>query len=162
MWVNKPCNLGCFNWFTILHSKKVWLINTSSPKHVPCNSTTLPTHPGPTHFPCITMVVTQWWPSLATLIIKRIFFHLMEFSPNCTYMCNIVFRHILPASLMNDSMNASDSFYVELLSHGEPVIVYMHGNSGSRGSPHRVELYTLLRNMNYHVITFDYRSKILI
>jgi abhydrolase domain-containing protein 12 len=86
----------------------------------------------------------------------------MEFNPNFTNMCNTVFRHILPASLMNDSVNASDSLYEELLSRGEPVIVYMHGNSGSRGSPHRVELYTLLRNMNYHVIAFDYRSKILI
>lgn len=66
--------------------------------------------------------------------------------------------HILPSSLMNDSVNANDSFYEEALSHGEPVILYMHGNSGSRGSPHRVELYTLLRNMNYHVIAFDYRS----
>ncbi|KDR08111.1 monoacylglycerol lipase ABHD12 isoform X3 [Zootermopsis nevadensis] len=66
--------------------------------------------------------------------------------------------HILPASLMNDSINANDSFYEEALSHGEPVIVYMHGNSGSRGSPHRLELYTLLRNMNYHVVAFDYRS----
>jgi abhydrolase domain-containing protein 12 len=75
---------------------------------------------------------------------------------------NIVFRHILPASLMNESMNASDSFYEDALSHGEPVVVYMHGNSGSRGSPHRVELYTLLRNMNYHVIAFDYRSKFLV
>ncbi|GFG36128.1 hypothetical protein Cfor_02396 [Coptotermes formosanus] len=66
--------------------------------------------------------------------------------------------HVLPASLLNDSVNANDTFYEEALSHGEPVILYMHGNSGSRGSPHRVELYTLLRNMNYHVIAFDYRS----
>lgn len=66
--------------------------------------------------------------------------------------------HVLPASLMNESVNANDSFYEEALSHGEPVIVYMHGNSGSRGGSHRVELYTLLRRMNYHVITFDYRS----
>jgi abhydrolase domain-containing protein 12 len=61
---------------------------------------------------------------------------------------------------MNDSVNASDSFYEEALSHGKPVIVYMHGSTGSRGSPLRVELYTLLRNMDCHVITFDYRSKI--
>jgi len=61
---------------------------------------------------------------------------------------------------MNDSVNANDSFYEEALSHGEPVIVYMHGNAGARGGSHRVELYTLLRKMNYHVITFDYRSKI--
>jgi hypothetical protein len=74
--------------------------------------------------------------------------------------CKTIFRHVLPASLMNESVNASDSFYEEALSHGEPVIVYMHGNSGSRGSAHRIELYTLLRNMDCHVIAFDYRSKI--
>lgn len=61
---------------------------------------------------------------------------------------------------MNDSVNANDSFYEEALSHGEPVILYMHGNAGTRGGSHRIELYTLLRKMNYHVITFDYRSKI--
>ncbi|XP_069697609.1 lysophosphatidylserine lipase ABHD12 isoform X1 [Periplaneta americana] len=66
--------------------------------------------------------------------------------------------HVLPSSLVNDSVNASNAFYEEMLGHGEPIIVYMHGNSGSRGSAHRLELYTLLRNLNYHVIAFDYRS----
>ena len=60
---------------------------------------------------------------------------------------------------MNETEAANESFYEESLSHGEPIILYMHGNSGSRGSAHRLELYTLLRNMNYHVIAFDYRSE---
>ena len=60
---------------------------------------------------------------------------------------------------MNETEAANESFYESSLSHGEPVILYMHGNSGSRGSSHRVELYTLLRNLNYHVIAFDYRSE---
>ena len=34
----------------------------------------------------------------------------------------------------------------------------MHGNTGSRARDHRVEMYKLLRNMDYHVICFDYRG----
>ncbi|GLG95799.1 Monoacylglycerol lipase ABHD12 [Gryllus bimaculatus] len=64
--------------------------------------------------------------------------------------------HTLPASMDNE--NVSKGNFEAALSHGEPVVLYMHGNSGSRASPHRVELYNVLRNLNYHVISFDYRS----
>ncbi|KAL5287169.1 ABHD12B family protein [Megaselia abdita] len=50
-------------------------------------------------------------------------------------------------------------FYEKLLSVPNTVIVlYFHGNTASRGSGHRVDIYKVLRNLNYHVITFDYRS----
>ena len=45
------------------------------------------------------------------------------------------------------------------LSCGKPVVLYFHGNTASRASSHRVELYKLLRNMDYHVVCFDYRGK---
>lgn len=38
------------------------------------------------------------------------------------------------------------------------IVVYLHGNTGSRGALHRVELYKLLRRLGYHVITLDYRG----
>ncbi|KAG8234457.1 hypothetical protein J437_LFUL011856 [Ladona fulva] len=68
--------------------------------------------------------------------------------------------HILPKSLLNDSENAEDveKYFEESLTHGEPVILYMHGNSGSRAGLHRIELYHVLQNLNYHIISFDYRS----
>ncbi|XP_046989448.1 lysophosphatidylserine lipase ABHD12 isoform X1 [Schistocerca americana] len=66
--------------------------------------------------------------------------------------------HTLPKSLINESKTADDEFFEKSLTRGEPIILYMHGNSGSRASPHRVELYKMLRNLNYHVISFDYRS----
>lgn len=50
-------------------------------------------------------------------------------------------------------------FYENLLTIPDTVIVlYFHGNTASRGSGHRVDMYKVLRNLNYHVITFDYRS----
>lgn len=51
--------------------------------------------------------------------------------------------------------------YEKLLSHGEPIVIYMHGNSGTRANSHRVELYGLLQNINCHVIAVDYRSMLI-
>lgn len=36
--------------------------------------------------------------------------------------------------------------------------MYCHGNTASRGSGHRIDVYKLLRNLGYHVISFDYRG----
>lgn len=50
-------------------------------------------------------------------------------------------------------------FYEKLISVPNTVIIlYFHGNTASRGSGHRVDMYKVFRNLNYHVITFDYRS----
>lgn len=52
-----------------------------------------------------------------------------------------------------------DIFYERLLKATKtPVILYLHGNTGSRAASHRVEMYQLLRNLGYHVIAFDYRG----
>ncbi|XP_014281241.1 lysophosphatidylserine lipase ABHD12 isoform X2 [Halyomorpha halys] len=52
----------------------------------------------------------------------------------------------------------SEKDYENALGDGTPVFIYMHGNSGNRGSAHRVELYKILQQNNYHVVAFDYRS----
>ncbi|XP_011152504.1 monoacylglycerol lipase ABHD12 isoform X3 [Harpegnathos saltator] len=66
---------------------------------------------------------------------------------------------ILPRSLLNNSIPATDEAYEKLLSNAKyPVFLYMHGNSGNRASSHRVELYKLFQDLDYHVICFDYRS----
>lgn len=44
------------------------------------------------------------------------------------------------------------------LQENSTLIIYMHGNSMDRGFSHRVELYKVLTNMGFHIITFDYRS----
>ncbi|XP_034231132.1 lysophosphatidylserine lipase ABHD12 isoform X2 [Thrips palmi] len=67
---------------------------------------------------------------------------------------------ILPGVLINESrkVDASDEWYEAQLKDGKPVFLYMHGNSGSRAAEHRLQLYKVLRNMDYHVVAFDYRS----
>ena len=39
-----------------------------------------------------------------------------------------------------------------------PIILYMHGNTGSRAREHRVDQYVFLRKLGYHVVCFDYRG----
>uniref|UniRef100_A0A1I8NV95 Serine aminopeptidase S33 domain-containing protein n=2 Tax=Stomoxys calcitrans TaxID=35570 RepID=A0A1I8NV95_STOCA len=50
-------------------------------------------------------------------------------------------------------------FYERLLAiPGNTIVLYLHGNTASRGSGHRLDVYKLLRNLGYHVISFDYRG----
>uniref|UniRef100_A0A2H8TVS7 Monoacylglycerol lipase ABHD12 n=3 Tax=Melanaphis sacchari TaxID=742174 RepID=A0A2H8TVS7_9HEMI len=65
--------------------------------------------------------------------------------------------HILPSNLIV-KYGKNESNYESLLSHGEPIIIYMHGNSGTRANDLRLELYRKLQNINCHVIAVDYRS----
>jgi len=69
----------------------------------------------------------------------------------------IIFRHVLPYKLLN-KYEKEKLNYENLLSHGEPIIIYMHGNSGTRANDHRVQLYHVLQNIDCHVLAIDYRS----
>ncbi|CAH1989387.1 unnamed protein product [Acanthoscelides obtectus] len=65
---------------------------------------------------------------------------------------------VLPENLTyfgNDTKD--DRYFEESLANGQDVIIYHHGNAGTRLTPHRVELYAVLRK-HFHVIAFDYRS----
>jgi len=64
--------------------------------------------------------------------------------------------HVLPQSLMNKSYDIDDQ--EKSLAEGYPVVLYLHGNSGSRVNNHRLELYKILQSLDYHVITLDYRG----
>ena len=57
-------------------------------------------------------------------------------------------------------MNASydNDGYEKSLSDGFPIILYLHGITGSRINGHRLELYKKLQALDYHVIAFDYRG----
>lgn len=71
-----------------------------------------------------------------------------------------IYRQILPQSLLMKNIPISEEDYLaQLKNANKPVFVYMHGNSGNRGSSHRVELYKLFQKLDFHVICFDYRSK---
>lgn len=38
------------------------------------------------------------------------------------------------------------------------VVLYLHGNTGSRAAAHRIEMYKMLREEGHHVLAVDYRG----
>lgn len=77
------------------------------------------------------------------------------------YLLICSYRHVLPRNLL-DKYENDNSTYEQLLSHGEPIIIYMHGNSGTRANEHRIQLYHVLQDINCHIIAVDYRSMSLV
>lgn len=69
--------------------------------------------------------------------------------------------HILPNNFIS-SINTTDEqvpYPDYIINDGQNVVVYCHGNAGNRVNDYRIDLYNVLR-MQFHVITFDYRSKL--
>ncbi|GFN85064.1 monoacylglycerol lipase abhd12 [Plakobranchus ocellatus] len=66
--------------------------------------------------------------------------------------------HVLPKSLQDEIEHISWDEYEDQLRNGKKVFLYLHGNSGTRGSHHRVQLYKLLADLDFHVVTLDYRG----
>ena len=53
----------------------------------------------------------------------------------------------------------SDADFNHALSDGSAIVLYLHGNTGTRALSHRVNLYKYLSGtLGHHVITFDYRG----
>ncbi|XP_033984938.1 lysophosphatidylserine lipase ABHD12-like [Trematomus bernacchii] len=66
--------------------------------------------------------------------------------------------HTLPASQWEGSVGRGPEWYREALGDGRPVIIYLHGNLGTRAIHHRVELVKILSAAGYHVLSLDYRG----
>ncbi|XP_037342103.2 lysophosphatidylserine lipase ABHD12-like [Pungitius pungitius] len=66
--------------------------------------------------------------------------------------------HTLPASQWDEAMGRSPEWYRETLGDGRSVIIYLHGNLGTRAIHHRVELVKILSAAGYHVLSLDYRG----
>ncbi|KAJ7341243.1 hypothetical protein JRQ81_005121 [Phrynocephalus forsythii] len=66
--------------------------------------------------------------------------------------------HTVPTVLWKDAQGKDQLWFEDVLGSNHPVILYLHGNAGTRGGDHRVELYKVLSSLGYHVVTFDYRG----
>ncbi|KAJ6667054.1 hypothetical protein lerEdw1_019057 [Lerista edwardsae] len=66
--------------------------------------------------------------------------------------------HTVPTAQWKDAQGKDQLWYEDALGSNHPVILYLHGNAGTRGGDHRVELYKVLSSLGYHVVTFDYRG----
>ncbi|KAB5562014.1 hypothetical protein PHYPO_G00013100 [Pangasianodon hypophthalmus] len=66
--------------------------------------------------------------------------------------------HTVPALLWKEAQGKEGNWYESKLQSSHPVMLYLHGNAGTRGGDHRVQLYKVLSSLGYHVVTFDYRG----
>ncbi|XP_055495308.1 lysophosphatidylserine lipase ABHD12 isoform X1 [Leucoraja erinacea] len=66
--------------------------------------------------------------------------------------------HTVPAILWKEAQGKGQLWYEETLASGFPIILYFHGNAGTRGGDHRVQLYKVLSSLGYHVVALDYRG----
>lgn len=66
--------------------------------------------------------------------------------------------HTVPADMWREAQGKQAKWYDDTLVLSNPIILYLHGNAGTRGGDHRVQLYKVLSSLGYHVVTFDYRG----
>ncbi|EDL86135.1 similar to Protein C20orf22 homolog, isoform CRA_c [Rattus norvegicus] len=66
--------------------------------------------------------------------------------------------HTIPSVWWKNAQGKDQMWYEDALASNHPIILYLHGNAGTRGGDHRVELYKVLSSLGYHVVTFDYRG----
>ncbi|XP_034530973.1 lysophosphatidylserine lipase ABHD12-like [Notolabrus celidotus] len=66
--------------------------------------------------------------------------------------------HTLPVSQWEKAAGRSPERCWETLGDGSPVIIYLHGNLGTRAIHHRVELVKILSAAGFHVLSLDYRG----
>lgn len=66
--------------------------------------------------------------------------------------------HTLPASQWEEAAGKSPEWYQETLGDDRPVIIYLHGNIGTRAKNNRVQLVKILSAAGYHVLSLDYRG----
>ena len=78
--------------------------------------------------------------------------------------CGVEVWQVLPrvyhdGDEVNMDIALSESDFQSALSDGAPVVLYLHGNTGTRALYHRVEVYKYLSGeKGFHVVTFDYRG----
>ncbi|KAM9354487.1 lysophosphatidylserine lipase ABHD12-like [Pholidichthys leucotaenia] len=84
--------------------------------------------------------------------------HTCNFYLNTDKGVSVGVWHTLPASQWEQSARRSPEWYQETLGDGSPVIIYLHGNVGSRAMNHRVQLVKILSAAGFHVLALDYRG----
>lgn len=66
--------------------------------------------------------------------------------------------HTVPASRGDEAKGKSQHWFEGALSDDNPVIIYLHGNGGTRAVDHRVQLMKVLSKAGFHVLSLDYRG----
>lgn len=62
-------------------------------------------------------------------------------------------------SINTEPINKAEFFENILKESESPIVLYLHGTTGSRGDPeHRLDLYKVLRKAGFQIISMDYRG----
>uniref|UniRef100_A0A673X7Z6 Lysophosphatidylserine lipase ABHD12-like n=2 Tax=Salmo trutta TaxID=8032 RepID=A0A673X7Z6_SALTR len=66
--------------------------------------------------------------------------------------------HTVPESQWKEAQGKDLEWYQDSLGAGIPIIIYLHGNGGTRAASHRVGLIHVLSAIGCHVLALDYRG----
>ncbi|KAM9294393.1 lysophosphatidylserine lipase ABHD12-like [Gastrophryne carolinensis] len=66
--------------------------------------------------------------------------------------------HTVPASWGEEATGKDQHWFEATLADDNPIIIYLHGNGGTRAIDHRVQLIKVLSAAGFHVLALDYRG----
>ena len=105
------------------------------------------------------------WQIIPNYIVKQFHRELKirpKFARNLTILSDnqTKLQHIILDDKFDlNNYRQKESFFEEIIrKSNDPIVIYFHGNTGTRANGHRVELYGQLRKMEYHIFAIDYRG----
>ncbi|XP_030922073.1 protein ABHD12B [Geospiza fortis] len=66
--------------------------------------------------------------------------------------------HTVPSSRGAEAQGKDQRWYEEALADAHPVIIYLHGNGGTRAARHRVQFLKTMGAADFHILALDYRG----
>ncbi|XP_010002602.1 PREDICTED: abhydrolase domain-containing protein 12B [Chaetura pelagica] len=66
--------------------------------------------------------------------------------------------HTLPGSRGAEAQGKDQHWYEEALGDAHPIIIYLHGNGGTRASSHRIQFLKAMGAADFHILALDYRG----
>ncbi|KFP89495.1 Abhydrolase domain-containing protein 12B, partial [Apaloderma vittatum] len=66
--------------------------------------------------------------------------------------------HTVPGSSGSEAWGKDQRWYEEALGDSHPVIIYLHGNGGTRAARHRIQFLKTMGAADFHILALDYRG----
>ncbi|XP_037251019.1 lysophosphatidylserine lipase ABHD12-like [Falco biarmicus] len=66
--------------------------------------------------------------------------------------------HTVPSSRGDEAQGKDQRWYEEALADAHPIIIYLHGNGGTRAASHRVQFLKTMGAAGFHILALDYRG----
>ncbi|XP_021258503.1 protein ABHD12B [Numida meleagris] len=66
--------------------------------------------------------------------------------------------HMVPGSSGTEARGRDQRWFEEALADAHPIIIYLHGNGGTRAASHRIQFMKLMGAAGFHILALDYRG----